>query len=130
MTSVTDNRPPGLRASNISLRAAARSDFQRALDLEADQLEVVVGDGREALLNYTLLLSELAQPSGLYYADGLLYFADSESSSIRVADFTTGVVRTLAGPLENTLFDFGDVDGPVGVSRIQHPLEHWLSFQG
>ncbi len=94
-----------------------------ALDLEADQLEVVVGDGREALLNYTLLLSELAQPSGLYYADGLLYFADSESSSIRVADFTTGVVRTLAGPLENTLFDFGDVDGPVGVSRIQHPLD-------
>jgi DNA-binding beta-propeller fold protein YncE len=94
-----------------------------ALDLEADRLEMVVGSGREALVNDTLLISGLAQPSGLYYDDGLLYFADSESSSIRVADFATGTVRTVAGPLENTLFDFGDVDGPVGISRIQHPLD-------
>jgi hypothetical protein len=28
----------------------------------------------------------------------------------------------LAGPGENTLFDFGDRDGVVGTSRLQHPL--------
>jgi DNA-binding beta-propeller fold protein YncE len=93
-----------------------------AYDLNNASLRVVVGDGREALLNRALLDSELAQPSGLYYADGLLTFADSESSSIRVADFAADEVRTLAGPAENTLFDFGDVDGTVGTSRLQHPL--------
>lgn len=93
-----------------------------AYDLNNNSLRVVVGDGREALVNRGLLDSELAQPSGLYYADGLLTFADSESSSIRVANFAADEVRTLAGPAENTLFDFGDVDGAVGASRLQHPL--------
>jgi thiol-disulfide isomerase/thioredoxin len=93
------------------------------LNLNTDRLEVVVGSGREALFDDTLLNSGLAQPGGLYYADGLLYFADSESSSIRVADFENDEVRTVAGPLENNLFDFGDVDGVVGTSRIQHPLD-------
>jgi hypothetical protein len=35
---------------------------------------------------------------------------------------TTRQVITLAGPLENDLFTFGDVDGPVGESRLQHAL--------
>jgi thiol-disulfide isomerase/thioredoxin len=93
-----------------------------SLDLDTNVLRPTVGNGRESLKNGSLRTSELAQPSGLYYADGLLYFADSESSSIRVADFNRDEVRTLAGPLENTLFDFGDVDGAVGKSRLQHPL--------
>jgi thiol-disulfide isomerase/thioredoxin len=92
------------------------------LNFESNRLEVVVGSGREALFNETLLASGLAQPSGLYFDDGLLYFTDSESSSIRVADFAADRVRTVAGPLENNLFDFGDVDGVVGTSRLQHPL--------
>jgi DNA-binding beta-propeller fold protein YncE len=70
-----------------------------------------------------LVSSSLAQPSGLYYADGLLYFADSESSSVRVADFEADEVRTLAGPTRDSLFEFGDVDGQVGASRLQHPLD-------
>jgi hypothetical protein len=39
-----------------------------------------------------------------------------------VADITADEVRTLSGPAENTLFDFDDIDGEVGTSRLQHPL--------
>lgn len=92
------------------------------INLQTRLMRVSVGNGREALHNDTLGTSELAQPSGLYFEDGLLYFADSESSSIRVADFTNDTVRTLAGPIENNLFAFGDVDGQIGTSRLQHPL--------
>jgi len=93
-----------------------------AYDLNDKTLRVAVGDGREALVNRTLSTSELAQPSGLYYTDGLLYFADSESSSIRVADIPADEVRLLSGPTGNTLFDFGDIDGELGTARLQHPL--------
>lgn len=90
--------------------------------ISAGTLEAAIGNGRESLLNGTLATSELAQPSGLFHTDGKLYFADSESSSIRVADLAEDRLATVAGPLENTLFDFGDRDGEVGDSRLQHPL--------
>src|SRR5262249_20616605 len=54
--------------------------------------------------------------------NGKLYFADSESSSIRVADIQGGEVHTLAGPRTNDLFAFGDVDGGPGTARLQHTL--------
>jgi thiol-disulfide isomerase/thioredoxin len=92
------------------------------LALDTGILSVTVGSGREGLVNASLEMSELAQPSGLYYRDGQLYFADSESSTVRVADMTTGTVSTISGTSENNLFDFGDVDGESGVSRLQHPL--------
>ena len=83
-----------------------------------------VGNGREANLNgVSLADSELAQPSGLYYAgDGKLYFADSESSAIRLADFANDLVSVVSGTTENSLFDFGDIDGALGVNRLQHAL--------
>jgi len=81
-----------------------------------------VGNGREAMKNSTLDTSELAQPSGLYFVDGLLYFADSESSTVRVADYTNNTVMTVSGTVDDNLFDYGDVDGPVGTSRLQHAL--------
>ncbi len=83
-----------------------------------------VGNGREANLNdVTLADSELAQPSGLYYAGaGKLYFADSESSTIRLADFENDLVTVVAGTTDNSLFDFGDIDGALGVNRLQHAL--------
>ncbi len=100
-----------------------------ALDLNAGVVYPLVGSGREGLVDGPLAESQLAQPSGLYFRDGVLYFADSESSSIRAADLTNGQVFTLAGPTAETvpnpaqrLFAFGDVDGPVGQSRLQHPL--------
>jgi DNA-binding beta-propeller fold protein YncE len=94
-----------------------------AYDLDSELLiGGVVGNGGEALYNESLANSQLAQPSGLYYKDGLLYFADSESSSVRVADFNQDQVRTLAGTPNNDLFDFGDIDGSFGTSRLQHAL--------
>ena len=92
------------------------------MNIQTEVLRVSVGNGREAMLNTRLDTSELAQPSGLYFRDGLLYFADSESSTLRVADYTNNTVMTIAGTLENNLFQFGDIDGAVGTSRLQHPL--------
>ncbi len=93
------------------------------MDLDAGTIQPSVGSGREAALNNVALAdAELAQPSGLYFIDGLLYFADSESSTIRVADFNTDEVRLIAGTPENNLFDFGDVDGELGQNRLQHAL--------
>lgn len=93
-----------------------------SLDLAEQTVGVVIGNGRESALNGTLRDSELAQPSGLFYRDGVLYFADSESSTIRAADFAEDRVYTVSGTLDNNLFDYGDVDGVVGESRLQHPL--------
>ena len=52
--------------------------------------------------------------------EGVLYFVDSETSSVRSADLTTEHhVSTLAGA---GLFEFGDVDGEGAAARLQHPL--------
>jgi DNA-binding beta-propeller fold protein YncE/thiol-disulfide isomerase/thioredoxin len=93
-----------------------------AMSLADGTIYNYAGSGREGLLDGTLLDAQLAQPSGLQYIDGMLYFADSESSSIRVVDVRASEIYTLAGPLTNDLFAFGDVDGEVGVSRLQHAL--------
>ena len=94
------------------------------LDLIEQRLYASVGNGREANLNdVSLADSELAQPSGLYYAgDGKLYFADSESSTIRLADFENDLVTVVSGTTNNHLFEYGDIDGELGQNRLQHAL--------
>ena len=91
---------------------------------DANLIYPSVGNAREANLNdVSLGDSELAQPSGLYYAGGgKLYFADSESSTIRLADFESDLVTVVAGTTDNSLFDFGDIDGALGENRLQHAL--------
>jgi thiol-disulfide isomerase/thioredoxin/sugar lactone lactonase YvrE len=101
-----------------------------ALLFERNTIGPVVGSGFEGLLDAPFADAQLAQPSGLAYHDRQLYFADSESSSIRAADLTTRQTRTLAGPLVNDLFTYGDVDGTVGESRLQHPLGVTLGAEG
>ena len=93
-----------------------------ALSLDDNTIYPFVGSGREGLLDGAFAEAQLAQPSGLYYSDGKLYFADSELSSIRLANLRSGQVTTLAGTTVNNLFAFGDVDGPLGTSRLQHAL--------
>jgi sugar lactone lactonase YvrE len=62
----------------------------------------------------------LAQPSGITTDGAKLYFADSETSSIRAADLEpSGRVRTIIGL---DLFVFGDVDGADHRVRLQHPI--------
>ena len=94
------------------------------LGLEDGVLEPLAGSGGEGTLNGPRAGAELAQPSGLTLGpDNRLYFADSESSSIRwvelAGDFPE--VGLLAGGDRN-LFQFSDVDGVGGGALFQHPL--------
>jgi thiol-disulfide isomerase/thioredoxin len=82
----------------------------------------LVGSGGEGLREGRFEIATLAQPSGLYLRGNLLYWADSESSSIRAADLVSRETRLLVGPLTGSLFDFGDLDGGLGTARLQHPL--------
>jgi hypothetical protein len=90
------------------------------LDLERDRVEPFAGNGVEGIRDGLRAVAWLAQPSGLALYNGELYFADSETSAIRVAALPPeDGVRTLVG---TGLFDFGDVDGIGDHARLQHPI--------
>ncbi len=78
------------------------------------------GSGSESLSDGPMDSATLAQPSGITTDGRKLYFADSETSSVRSADLApTGRVQTIVGL---DLFVFGDVDGTDHRVRLQHPL--------
>ncbi|MCB9450358.1 MAG: redoxin domain-containing protein [Anaerolineaceae bacterium] len=118
------NSPWALALGADNVLYIAMAGMHQIWDLRLDDGVVapLIGNGGEGIVDGAFGGAQLAQPSGLYLADGQLYFADSESSSIRVADLDTGEVDTLAGPVRNDLFSFGDVDGVFGVSQLQHAL--------
>ena len=88
-------------------------------DPRSETVDVFAGNGRENIKDGSLVNAELAQPSGIT-TDGVnLYFADSETSSIRMVDMGKGRVVTLAG---TGLFDFGHRDGDLKKALLQHPL--------
>ncbi|MCS6861140.1 MAG: thioredoxin-like domain-containing protein, partial [Abditibacteriales bacterium] len=94
-----------------------------AMNLSTGYVRPYAGSGREALIDGPLMDAALAQPSGLTTDGKRLYFADSESSSVRAVDLDpNGRVQTLVGPGTNTLFDFGDIDGVADKARFQHPI--------
>jgi DNA-binding beta-propeller fold protein YncE len=120
-----DMRSPwdvALGADAILYIAMAGTHQVWQLNLDTYELKPAVGTGREAQVSSRLRTSALAQPSGLHWDNGLLYIADSESSTIRVADIAGDNVRTIAGTPEDDLFDYGDIDGVEGTSRLQHAL--------
>ncbi|MCA9289413.1 MAG: hypothetical protein KDA05_12545, partial [Phycisphaerales bacterium] len=86
------------------------------------EASAIAGGTGEALVDDQGLLALLAQPSGLAMsADGRhLFFADSESSAIRLYDTEQDRVATIIG---TGLFDFGDVDGAYPDARLQHCLD-------
>lgn len=91
-----------------------------SFDLKTGESQIHAGSGREARIDGPLLESALAQPSGITTDGKKLYFADSEVSSIRSADFNpVGKVETLIG---EDLFVYGDIDGAWKQARLQHPL--------
>ncbi|HEX3721313.1 MAG TPA: alkyl hydroperoxide reductase, partial [Nitrolancea sp.] len=91
-----------------------------ALDLPSGMLRPFAGNGREGLRDGDLEDAWLAQPSGLDIGGSKIYFVDSETSSVRVADLPPyDTVRTVVG---TGLFDFGDVDGVGDQVLLQHPL--------
>ncbi|MCH8108042.1 MAG: alkyl hydroperoxide reductase [Chloroflexi bacterium] len=78
------------------------------------------GSGQESLTDGPLSTATLAQPSGITTDGDRLFFADSETSSVRSADLApSGRVSTIVGL---DLFVFGDVDGSDQQVRLQHPL--------
>jgi DNA-binding beta-propeller fold protein YncE len=89
----------------------------------SDEVRRMVGSGHEGLRDGSLGSAWLAQPSGIATGEAeRLLFTDSETSSVRIADFRAGSdagVRTLVG---EGLFEFGDVDGGSENARLQHPL--------
>ncbi|MFA7236435.1 MAG: thioredoxin-like domain-containing protein [Phycisphaeraceae bacterium] len=89
------------------------------LDLKTGITRAWIGTGRENIDDGPADEAALAQTSGLTIQGDNLYFADSETSSIRRADLTTGQVTTLAG---TGLFDFGLRDGSLKHALLQHPL--------
>ena len=93
-----------------------------ALDLIRDTGAPLIGTAREGTVNGDFFEAELAQPSGLAITRrGELFFADSESSSIRVGLLLSGSVNLVVGG-DASLFEFGDVDGFGNDARLQHPL--------
>lgn len=89
------------------------------LDRAAGRARAFAGSGAEDIHDGPLASAALAQPMGICADDSRIYFADAESSAVRVADvMAEGNVGTLVG---TGLFDFGDVDGAGATVRLQHP---------
>jgi sugar lactone lactonase YvrE/thiol-disulfide isomerase/thioredoxin len=92
------------------------------LDTFAGTVYPLAGSGHEDLRDGPALEAQLAQPSGLALSPdhGTLYFADSETSSIRALGLREPrMVSTIVGA---GLFEFGHVNGPFAAARLQHPL--------
>ena len=90
------------------------------LDLETMEAQPHAGSGREMINDGPLATATLAQPSGIATDGDKLYFTDSETSAVRLADVSPGGrVATIVG---QHLFTFGDVDGVGDQVRLQHPL--------
>ena len=87
---------------------------------ETGSIRLLSGTMNEGLADGDAENAWFAQTSGLDLgADGDVFIADSETSSIRRLDPNTGAVTTLTG---EGLFDFGFRDGPASEARLQHPL--------
>ena len=90
------------------------------MDLATGEVGPFVGSGRENIDDGPNPRATLAQPSGLTTDGNRLFFADSESSAVRVSDFSPdGYTQTLLG---EGLFEFGDRDGKALQVRLQHCL--------
>ena len=91
-----------------------------SMDLADGMIGPFAGTGGEAITDGLLAKAELAQPCGITTDGVKLFFADSETSSVRSADIDpAGKVRTIVGL---DLFVFGDKDGSDHNVRLQHPI--------
>jgi hypothetical protein len=88
------------------------------LDLREGRLVPHAGSGREEIGDGPAPDATLAQPMALATDEERLFFADAETSSVRLTSFEPGAdVTTLVG---TGLFDFGDRDGVGEEVRLQH----------
>lgn len=88
------------------------------LDLREGRIAPHAGSGREDITDGSARAAALAQPMALATDGERLFFADAETSSVRVTSFEPDAeVTTLVG---TGLFEFGDRDGVGEEARLQH----------
>ncbi len=105
-------------ADGILYIAMAGAHQLWSLDVDAGAIAPFAGAGAENIVDGLRDEALLAQPCGLSLKGNNLFFADAETSAIRVAKIgTDGRVVTLTG---TGLFDFGDRDGIGKEARLQH----------
>ncbi len=121
-TSFPLNSPYDLEfADGIVYIAMAGAHQLWELDIDSETIEPFAGTGAENIVDGVRLEALLAQPYGLALDGNNLFFADSETSAIRVAKIGEGGrVVTLTG---TGLFDFGDNDGIGKNAKLQHPQD-------
>ncbi|NQT24546.1 redoxin family protein [candidate division KSB1 bacterium] len=118
--SVSLNSPWDLTIDDNHLYIAMAGHHQLwELDLNANKISTLAGNGYENIIDGSFTDAQLAQPSGLAIMDSKLYFADSEVSAIRVAELKEYEVHTLVG---KGLFEFGHKNGRFDKAQFQHAL--------
>jgi thiol-disulfide isomerase/thioredoxin len=97
-----------------------------AYNFSTDIMQVFSGYGAEQNFNsHNPLKAAWAQPSGLSIGDGVMFVADSESSSVRSIDLQNLHSKTLVGGDNSNpynLFSYGDIDGQGDRAKLQHAL--------
>ena len=91
-------------------------------DPAAAQAAVLAGTGAEGGRDGPASSAWFAQPSGLTLMGGVLYVADSETSSVRAIDDLNGSPRVTTVCGAGDLFGFGDRDGAGPRAELQHPI--------
>ena len=121
-TSFPINSPYDLELGDGILYIAMAGAHQLwQLDMAAGMIEPFAGTGAENIVDGERMDALLAQPYGLALDGNNLFFADSETSAIRVAKIGVGGrVVTLTG---TGLFAFGDRDGVGKEAVLQHPQD-------
>jgi thiol-disulfide isomerase/thioredoxin len=115
------NSPWDLQVVDNNLYIAMAGSHQIYLvNLKSNEISLFAGTGIEDCVDGSRQKAALAQPSGLSTDGRKLYFADSESSSIRRIDlFGEDMVATIVG---SGLYQFGDRDGGKPDALLQHPI--------
>ena len=109
----------------VWLLAITDVTWWKGVKYPAGSFQSVVGSGKEENRNTSYPhKAGLAQPSGICSDQEFLYFADSESSSVRRISIKDGTVTNVAGGEKDptNLFAYGDIDGPGVGAKLQHPL--------
>ena len=105
--------------NNLVFIAMAGNHQIWTYDISTDFARPFAGNGQEDIVDANRMQAQLAQPSGIFAYNNVVYFTDSETSSVREIDLKTDHVRTIAG---HGLFTFGHKDGKTSESLFQHPL--------
>jgi len=105
-----------IMGDNLYIAMAGPHQIWR-MDLRTHEAERYAGSGLEDIVDGPRDQAALAQPSGIDNDGERIFFADSEVSAVRMV--VDDQVRTLVGA---GLFEFDDIDGPLGHARFQHPI--------